>query len=53
MCFYSGLKPYQPYGDINSTYQKDYPGHRPQMREKLAPRVKGDDHSIPFNGESE
>jgi hypothetical protein len=23
------------------------------MREKLAPRVKGDDHNIPFNGESE
>jgi hypothetical protein len=25
-------KPYQPYGDLNSTYQDHYPGHRPQMR---------------------
>ncbi len=33
-------KPYQPYGDVNSSYQASYPGHKPQMREKIVPRVK-------------
>lgn len=25
-------KPYQPYGDVNSSYKAHYPGHKPQMR---------------------
>ena len=31
---------YKPYDYINSKYREDYPGHKPQMREKIVPRVK-------------
>lgn len=46
-------KPYQPYGDIDSTYKNHYPGHKPHMREKIVPRVKNEDKNVPFDGDSE
>jgi hypothetical protein len=27
-------------GYINSAYREDYPGHKPQLRPKIVPRVK-------------
>lgn len=46
-------KPYEPYGDISSSYKSHFPGHKPHMREKIVPRVKNEDKSVPFDGDSE
>ena len=37
---YQEAQDYKPYDYINSKYREDYPGHKPQMREKIVPRVK-------------
>jgi hypothetical protein len=44
---------YKPYDYINSSYREHYPGQKPQMREKIVPRVKNESKSIPFNASSE
>jgi hypothetical protein len=38
--FYLEPYSYQPYDYLNSKYREDYPGYKPQMREKIVPRVK-------------
>ncbi len=40
------------YGYINSSYREDYPGHKPEMRQKIVPRVKNEEKNVPFIGES-
>ncbi len=40
-CFvYVEAQEYRPYDYINSAYREHFPGQKPQMREKIVPRVK-------------
>jgi len=49
---YLEAQQYQPYDYINSSYREHFPGHKPQMREKIVPRVKDENKSIPLNSTS-
>lgn len=40
------------YGYINSSYRENFPGHKPEMRAKIVPRVKDEQRNVPFEGES-
>jgi hypothetical protein len=43
---------YRPYDYINSSYREHYPGQKPQMREKIVPRVKDENKVIAFGSTS-
>ena len=53
MFLYLEAPEYRPYDYINSKYREDYPGNKPQMREKIVPRVKNESKLIPFDSSSE
>jgi hypothetical protein len=50
---HSAAQPYQPYDYINSAYREHYPGQKPQMREKIVPRVKDENKDVAFSSTSE
>jgi len=52
LIFDSEAGPYRPYGNISSSYQEQFPGNQPQMREKIVPRVKNENRDVPFNASS-